>query len=101
MTRVFVPAELKDGSKKILLVEINEDNSLKSVYGFPGTSDGITIQESAIDCWADCIVVGVICTNVCAPCLSAPTPPTCAPCAVCIGGSASACAVKCGIEQFW
>lgn len=85
----------------MLLTELSSDGSLKTVYALPLGTDGVTAQESAIDCWADCISFGVVCSSVCTPCVSAPTIPTCAPCGVCIGGTATLCAGKCGIEQFW
>lgn len=98
ITRVFLPVEFADESEQLLLIEIEKDDSLEAVYGLPTESE---IGTMGIECWASCITVGRFCRTVCSPCLSAPTKPTCTPCAVCIGGSATACAVGCGISQFW
>ncbi|WP_210424888.1 hypothetical protein [Halorussus halobius] len=99
--RVFVPAELGDGTETLLMAEISADGGLASVYSFSGGSDGPTTTESAIDCWANCITWGTFCSTPCSVCVGAPSAPTCSPCAVCIGGTATVCAGKCGIEQFW
>lgn len=99
ITRVIVPGELEGGDKTMLIAEINENNSLNTVYGFPGTSGGITTQQSAIDCFAECIPITSACTQLCVPCVSAPNQFTCAPCAVCLGAAGTGCAVKCGAEQ--
>ena len=99
VSRVFVPVELETGDETMLIAEIDEEGRLSSVYGFVGKSDGVTTQQSAIDCFANCIPISAGCTQVCYPCVSAPNQFTCAPCAVCLGAVGTACAVKCGAEQ--
>jgi|AntDeeMetageno50_2_1112565.scaffolds.fasta_scaffold03934_2 hypothetical protein len=103
-TMASVPAECGDGSDVLLMAEIAADDSLKAVYGLPSTSEGgVQLQaNSGIDCWAGCISFGLLCSNVCVPCVSVPTPPTCAPCAVCVGITAgSACLRQCDLPKFW
>lgn len=99
LTRVVVPGELEGGDETLLIAEINENNSLKTVYDFPGTAGGMTTQQSAIDCFVECIPITSACTQVCVPCVSAPNQFTCAPCAVCLGAAGTGCAVKCGAEE--
>lgn len=103
VTRAFVPAERRDGDSVMLLAEIDEDGSLNAVYGLPtAPEDGVSVQDDGIECWIGCISFGLLCSNVCVPCASAPTPYTCAPCAVCVGASAAiACSRECSIPQFW
>lgn len=101
ITRVFVSAELADGVPVLLIAEIAQDDSLKSVHAVPGSSGGISTQESAFDCWVNCITWGTFCMTPCQVCVADPTRISCAPCAVCIGGTAAGCAAKCGLEQFW
>jgi len=101
VSRAFVPAELKSGDRVVLIVEINEDNRLNSVYGLPKESDGITTQQSAIDCWVDCVDITTVCYVPCQPCIYGPTIPTCTPCGACLGAGAVGCAGYCGLEQFW
>ncbi|MDL0138613.1 hypothetical protein PNP85_03700 [Halobacterium salinarum] len=101
VSRAFVPAEQESGDQLLLMAEINENNGLESVYGLPGESDGITTQDAFSDCWLDCITWGTFCSTPCSFCVADPTRISCVPCAVCIGGTASGCAGKCGIEEFW
>lgn len=101
VSRAFIPAELKGGDRVVLIAEINEDNSLNSVYGLPKESDGITTQQSAIDCWVDCVDITTVCYVPCQPCIYGPTIPTCTPCGACLGAGAVGCAGYCGLEQFW
>lgn len=103
-TMASVPAERGDGSNVLLMAEIAADDSLKAVYGLPSTPEGgVQLQaNSGIDCWAGCISFGLLCSNVCVPCVSVPTPFTCAPCAVCVGITAgSACLRQCDLPKFW
>ncbi|ELZ10166.1 hypothetical protein C478_14767 [Natrinema thermotolerans DSM 11552] len=100
VSRVFVSATLESGADTLLIAEI-DGAELGSVYSLAGQSDGITTQESAIDCWVNCITWGTFCATPCQVCVADPTRVSCAPCAVCIGGTAAGCAAKCGIEQFW
>lgn len=99
ISRVFTPATLESGDETMLITEIREDNSLNSVYSLSGSTDGVTTQQSAIDCFAECITFGAICSTVCVPCVSAPNQFTCAPCAACLGATGVSCAVQCGAEQ--
>ncbi|ELY87389.1 hypothetical protein C485_06670 [Natrinema altunense JCM 12890] len=103
ITRAFVPTTLENGETLMLMAEIDENESLKSVYGLPSSSSGISTQDDDdIECWIGCISFGITCANVCTPCASAPTIPTCAPCAVCVGATAAAaCARECDIPKFW
>lgn len=103
-TMAAVPAKQDDGSDVLLMAEIAADDSLQSVHGLPSTPEGgVQLQDnSGIDCWAGCISFGLLCSNVCVPCGSAPTIPTCAPCAVCVGVSAAiSCSQQCDIPKFW
>lgn len=102
--RVVAPAELQNGDDVMLLVEIADDDSLEAVHGIPSPSkDEITIQDNdGIECWAGCIGFGLTCSNVCTPCVSFPTIPTCTPCGVCVSVTAgAACARECDIPTFW
>lgn len=103
VTRAFVPVTRSDGSDEMLLVELDENDGLESVYGLPSESgDGMQAQNDGMECWIGCLGFGLTCSNVCMPCASAPTAPTCAPCAVCVGATAAAaCARECSILQFW
>lgn len=98
--RAFIPATQDDGNEITLFAEIDAEGELSSLYGFSAPTD-IGPAGDPIECWAECITFGVVCMHVCNPCVSVPTIPTCSPCAVCIGGTASVCAVACGIEEFW
>lgn len=95
--RVFATAET-NGQTVSLLIEVAPDGTVERGFDLTQRDDA---SKQVLDCWTDCIRVGSFCKIPCKVCLSTRTPYTCAPCAVCIGGSATTCLGVCGISKFW
>lgn len=106
-TTLYLPGSTELGESALLVVEIDENDSVDSVRLLARSSGGLTPAQSSdpIDCFVNCIVarsasIGTVCWNTaCLPCRSAVTVPTCAPCAACAGAIGASCVASCGADQ--
>lgn len=106
-TTLYVPGTTERGESALLVVEIDENDTVDSVQLLSRSSSGLTPAQSSdpIDCFVNCIVarsasIGGVCWyTACAPCRTAISVPTCAPCAACAGAIGASCVASCGADQ--